>query len=113
MVSAITTIVCKGFTTVPGSKAADLETASMGSTFSSNFTSKEVTYITASWGQNPEELASVLSTRTQASNRQVLEEWLENNDGDRRRKLYDVFQEEYPNMAALIIFQLIIMIKGL
>ena len=78
------------------------------------FSSKEVTILASSWTGEPEELAEVLGVQPtteeeQATNHDIdkcssiLQQWLDQSEGDRREKLVSKFEEEeYHGMATLM-----------
>lgn len=72
-------------------------------TTETDFTHKEITIIAESWNQSIEELATVLLTEDRATSKyDILKEWLKKQEGDRRRKLAELFQRDYPSMMSII-----------
>ena len=76
---------------------------------STEFTSKEITYLADSWSFGWEELGKILGVNIDnvalKSNpvADILNEWMKQTSGDRRRQLAEKFsKEEYPNMSSLV-----------
>ncbi len=68
-----------------------------------DFTTKEITIIAESWTQSTKELADLLSVSGESTNYKILEKWLKEQEGDKRRKLLEKFEEnEYHKVAAVI-----------
>ncbi len=95
---------------IPGGAAANsdsISVTSMETETATDFTTKEITIIAESWTQSQQELAELLSVSGESSNYKILEKWLKEQEGDKRRKLPEKFEEnEYPNMATLIYYDL-------
>ena len=76
------------------------------------FSSKEVSILARSWTGEPEELAEVLGVQPSPKEKEatdidkcssILQQWLDQSEGDRIEKLVSKFEEEeYHGMAALI-----------
>ena len=75
------------------------------------FFSKEVTILASSWTREPEELAEVLGVQPSPEEKEatdidkcssILQQWLDQSEGDRREKLASVFEKHYPGMATLV-----------
>ena len=78
----------------------------------STFSPKEIIILASSWTEEPEELAEVLEVQPTTEQEQatdidkcssILQQWLDQNNGNKREKLVAKFEEkEYHGMAELI-----------
>ena len=74
------------------------------------FSPNQITFLAGSWPGDPEELAELLGVHLEQEEAtdidkcsSILQQWLDQSEGDRREKLVSKFEEEeYHGMAALI-----------
>ena len=73
------------------------------------FSPNQITFLADSWTGEPEELAGLLGVQLQQEEAtdidkcsSILQQWLDQSEGDRREKLVSVFEKDYPGMATLV-----------